>query len=200
MAESSTQAEPVFHDIKPLPEFHPIPNYVFYCAALALLSLLGFLLIKLLSRKGKEPSLPALEPWPQLLADLRLLESHLTKGEASVRDFSSRLSIAIRCYLERTLNFPAREHTKPEMSQKLYPAMKTALPTLPRDYLQAESLRLTNLLGVLEQITFAPESTETYRPDSPKLIETLRETHIILEDINISLEREKARNLSVREV
>ena len=85
-------------------------------ASSVLLALLGWLLWRQQRARNaaEEPARPALPPFDELLAELdRMAE------EPSVLRLHTRLSLALRAYLGRSLGFPAAESTTSEIHRSL---------------------------------------------------------------------------------
>jgi len=101
---------------RPLPVGAP---FAWTTAALAAACLGAGALLWRRSRKRVEtrPAVPALGPLPELLAGLDGLNGLV--GESSAVHLHTRLSLALRHYLGRTLLFPAEESTTSEVHRRL---------------------------------------------------------------------------------
>ena len=190
------------HDIKPLPAFSPFP-YNFVWGAFGLLaSLLLFLLIRKIRKRGNNlaSTAPFVSPLDAGLAGLHRLSALRQKGSISLRDLCSQLSLLLRSYLEQRLEFPAVEQTAAEVTQSLPLALSRALPVLAKDRHLATTSRVKAVLRNLERLTFGDTATEYFHLGSNEITSLFSEIETLLRELDAALLREEDRTRSVVDV
>jgi hypothetical protein len=109
---------------------------------------LGYLLWRRAQRKTEQPAVPALPPLAEFLSGLDQLAA-----EPSAVRLHTRLSLALRTYLGRTLAFPAAESTTSEIHRQL----------LARRLPAALVRRTVELLRACDLVKFARQEVEESR-------------------------------------
>ena len=188
------EATEVFHDLKPLPDFIPIPLWPVVLAVV-----LGALLWLLARGRKTAPSKPAPVESPQeeALRELSALRLQREEGVVNVRAFSLRLSFALRRYLERVISLPATDLTSAEVAAALLPAIRKKLPVLPVQNSEELARRTTALLRFCEQAAFSDRSDEEYSLDSSRFAAALDDGEGLVRDLHHRLQKEEERTRSV---
>jgi hypothetical protein len=201
-APSVQDASVGFHDIKPLPDFHPFPYFEVGClfAAFAAL-LLGYIFWR--RRRARRdvapPEAPQLSPYETALQEIRRLELLRKDRRLSLRDYGTGISLAVRTYVERTFGFPASDQTVAEVVTALPGAFKRALPLVPRDRAAELTAELRGRLKFFERLAFAADSSEVYHWDSPELLDAIERSLSLLKDFDAMCRKEEERRRSVTE-
>ncbi len=172
-------AKEVFHDIKPLPEFHPLPlAWIF--------GLLILLLLYLLYRQRKKSSvhklqlLPGLSPKDFALEQLKRLNEQRLKKGLPLRELSSSISLVQRTYLEKVFNFNACEQTVYELNLLLPQKIRRMLPHSSFEIIEEITDQLKKNLRFLELISFGNNTADIYTYNSPELISSLESVKEII--------------------
>jgi len=151
-AASTNAAQTVFHDAPAPPLVISNPWFwLWLFLALAAIAALVYWLIRRARRKAAEAPPPP--PLPPHVRARRLLEEALA-FLAEPKEFTTRVSSALRQYLEERFEFRAPERTTEEF---VFELKKTMLVTAD------QKLRLAEFLGVCDMIKFAkyePSETE----------------------------------------
>lgn len=182
-----------FHDIKPLPEFTPIP-WAPLLAGLAFLSIL-YLLWKTWKSRKNRPTAPQ-PPEPAIVRCSRTLKMLLQRKSVSpedTRSLAAGLSSAVRSYLEERLCFPALEQTSFELRHSLPNQLSQALPTVSKESLSETTQSLVAILKTCEQITFGRLTISTYQDDFRDLLARIKNALGLIEKIENLLNKEKER-------
>ncbi len=146
-----------FHDIKPLPLFHPFP-WGWMLVTIVILGV-GYIIWRLYTAKPEsfiQPT-PPTPPDETALHALRDLKRRLDSGETVFRSLAASLSFVLRSYLEQALDFPAAEETPREVMQSLSNAFKAQLPTLPPALGDDTIESVRRILRSCEQLAFGTD-------------------------------------------
>ena len=189
-----------FHDIKPLPEFHPFPIELVGCTAgLLLLSLLIWWYFKNRKREPKIVPAPPLSPLEQAQREFADLEILRVNKRISLRDLGSRYSLAMRLYLERRMNFSAAEQTVAEVCAAFPARVKARLPTFSKDRTQELTAQLKTQLRFFEQLAFSNRSSEIYHLESDEIVVNAKRAFEFIKAMEAHLNKEEERVRSVVE-
>ena len=151
-------------DIADIAEFgQPIWPYVLLgLAALAAIGLGIYFL-----RRPRKPlvlvdgDLPGPSPYDVAIRELQLLARTPPKHDLEVKPFHVKLSIALRTYLEDTLNVPAMEQTTSELLQEFgQPAVRHLVPG-PVPTRTHEVLELADLVKFANYLPESPRHSES---------------------------------------
>jgi len=200
---SSTTAagDPNFHDIKPLPQFSPIPwNYLYLLIGLLALLALFYRLRKLWRQERVVAPAPIVPPLEAALNELALLDGARRRSEISVRELCSHISLLLRLYLEKRLSFPAVEQTTAEVQVSFPPVLARKLPLLSKERHISLSGMCRTLLRNLERYTFGTNSAETLALQGAEISALFPAAETLLRELDSLLEREAERTRSVVEL
>ena len=178
-----------FHDIKPLPEFSPIPLSAIIAATAIIL--LIFLLYRLYKRQSREvvSTKSSIAPHSASIEKLRLLDTKRREDAIGLRDLASEVSICFRTYLEHAGKFPASDLTVKEVKQAL-----SISPVFMN--LSELSNEIVQNLKFLETVAFSSNSLGEYSNDSPAVADSITQAIDAIQRINreISKSEESAEN------
>ncbi|MCB0344556.1 MAG: hypothetical protein KDD66_05550 [Bdellovibrionales bacterium] len=185
-----------FHDIKPLPEFHPIPlSLIIGLAAIAaLLLLFAYWYKKQAQREGMRLLEQQVPPHIRALDELRNLERAAERNALSVDELSARASFALRRYLEEIYNFPATDCTTKELVARL-PSRLESMPTfLPTSESKSALEQTRALLGFFDYLSFAADAATKYSGGSSQVKQNLSDTAALVHSIQQRVEQQQALN------
>jgi len=180
-----------FRDIKPIPEFHPAPAWIFWACLAAAALLKASVLIS--RRKTRFNRATQLSPEAAALARIAELNRQRAESSISLRDLASGYSLALRGYLEDGLRFPAREQTVHEISQTLPAQISKNLPLLEKETSESLQRRIRSTLRFLERLAFAGESSTNYHLDSQEVINLTQELEQLVSSTEKLLTAERTR-------
>jgi hypothetical protein len=189
-----------FHDIKPLPQFHPFPVRLWAGGALVIaLLLLGWLLwrrrkSRVFPQAAQQPELP---PYEAALSEFRRLELLRKDKRIALRDYASSASLTLRLYLQRTFLFPAVEQTVSEVAADLPAQLKKSLPVLSRERAAEFAAEARGRLKFYERVAFANDSGELYHLESSELLDATERSLALLKDLENLRMKEQERVRSV---
>lgn len=188
VSKQTLDSKEIFHDIKPLPEFHPLPlGWILGFLILLLLYLLYRQRKKSLTNKLKLQIPTGLNPKDLALEQLKLLNEMRLKKELPLRELSSRISLVQRTYLEKVLNFNACEQTVYELTFLLAKMLIKKLPQTPIEVLEKISDQLQRNLRLLDSISFGNKTADIYTFDSSELIAVLESSKEVILEIEAQL-------------
>lgn len=153
---------PELHDLKPLPEFHPIPFLLLFFLTLLLVGLGVYLYLRYKRnlRISKE-SLPPDPPYSIALREIERLASLRQQMNISVRELALGLSLILRRYLEKTASFPAEEQTAHEVISHLK-SHTARWQRTSKDNLAKGIKTASSLLRFVERAAFCEEPDIVY--------------------------------------
>lgn len=188
-----------FHDIKPLPEFHPsaLPSILTWLVLALLFATLCYLILRKKPKKLAAKVEKILSPEEKAYAALRELRSDLEKTGINVRDFSNSISEIVRGYLEETFHFPAQELTPKEIEIKFPEYWKKQFPSLSAKHYDEVHLDLKRIFSLCKWISFAKDSEKTYAQGTKSLSELLDQSEGLIRSIAELLVKEKDRTTEV---
>jgi|GEM_PF-5551347 len=168
------------HDIKALPEFHPIPwQWLLACTLLILFAVFIFRLIKKHRQSSKYLApVRVVPPLEEALKRLDDLSSRRNTQGLTPRDFSSGLSLIFRGYLELTLDFPATDLTTAEIHLRLAGFFSSLRFSFQEDKAKEMTEHAKKFLAQLDRITFSDQTDSTLSIRSQSMdiaLETARE-------------------------
>ncbi len=188
---SSHSAADGFHDIKPLPEFHPVSPWWVYGPLLAALVLTSSWWLG--RRPARSVPQPVKAPIDRARERLRELELARSRSEISSRDFASELSLAYRNFLEQRLGFPAVEQTVSEIAAGLPARLKRALPMVAEPQSAATCNETKSVLRFLERAAFADDATVRYPLESQAVGDAFNQIRQLVELLDRHLAEESSR-------
>lgn len=180
-----------FHDIKPLPDFHPFP-YLLVSTIVATI-LIATVLFFLWKRRNKKVSLPSPPPpAPETIAfnELRRLEQLREHHEIELRVLASNLSLTLRQYLEAALLFQASDQTLSEVLVNLPLQFKRHLPRIDNDSKSTISAKIEHVLRFFASLTFGAHTEAVYSLEDQDLVQAIGTTKEIVTTIAQWLKKE----------
>ena len=184
-----------FHDLKPLPEFSPLPETALWTLLLlAAAAALGYLLYKKIKRGPKPPPAPPpIPPDEAALAEIDALEGLRRKNALDVRELCARLSALARRYLEQMLEIPAAEQTTAEVLKALPPALKATFSAVSQERLVECFQNIRSLLRFCERATFEPATDRAHTLESSTITAQFECTKRVVTEIKGFAVEEKLR-------
>lgn len=188
-----------FRDIKPLPQFSPVPVQALLISALllGLAALAAFLLL----RRRKQEKLPAaqtgLAPEQAALAELRRIEQARKENQITIRELALDLSLTMRQYAQAALAFPAVDLTPREIDKKLPGLLRRALPNIAREKLDDYRHHLISLLRFCERAAFASNPETYYSLESDVIAAHLQQSQTLVRQLASWLKKELERRTGV---
>ena len=173
VSAATVDASSGFHDIKALPDFHPIP-LAEICAAFMLATALWYFL-SYRRRRNRMKSLPVrvLSPLECVFEDISVLEHEREQRRVGSREFGTRLSLSLRRFVQDVFGFPAVERTAPELESRLVHALQERLPAASPDDLQGSGKKFVNIVRLCERAAYAHDAEERYPVDCEAFSEAL---------------------------
>lgn len=187
-----------FHDIKPLPDFSPFPLWqaVLILSAVLLLALL----VWYYRRRSTAAQLPPPEPPPPdavALLEIRRLTQLRSAKEIVLRELATRLSVAVRKFLESSFRFPATDQTPGEVCSSLPLNLKAALPTIPKERLEELHAQVGSVLRFCENAAFSPGAERYYPLESDTPGSQLKQSEDLIRQLAFWLRKEGERTTGV---
>lgn len=180
-----------FHDIKPLPEFHPFPFlFISTIVAVILIATLLFFLWKRRSKKVSLPPPPPPAPEKVALDELRRLEQLREHHEIELRVLASNLSLTLRKYLEAALLFQASDQTLSEVMENLPLQFKRHLPRVDNDTKSTIGAKVERLLRYFASLTFGAHTEAACSLEDQDLIQAIATTKELVTTIAQCLRKE----------
>ncbi len=164
-----------FHDIKPLPEFHPVPiGLIVGLAAAALLMLLFYYWYKKqFQREGMRSFEQQLPPNVRALEEIRTLERAAERNAISVDELSARASITLRRFIEEVYGFGATDCTTKELLSVLLSSMQSKPTHFPTADAKQAVKNAASLFSFLDYLSFAGDASVRYPVDSSSVKQQL---------------------------
>lgn len=162
-----------FHDIKPLPVYHPLPLLTIAVICFVLLAALA--IWRWLKKKEEDSKLGPLPvpPFEAAISQLSLLEVDRKKGRTDLRTYSSTISIILRRYIEAEFDFPAGEQTSTEVANNL--AESHVSTEISRD--------VTDTLRKCDLLTFAADSASQVTLNDDRAVELIPQARTCIEEL-----------------
>ncbi|MDN3596100.1 DUF4381 family protein [Zunongwangia endophytica] len=177
VAVDTTKQE--MYPIKPsveIPKSFSIPNWIWWLLlALVILGVLAFFFIKRRREKALENKLP---PYEQAIKDLETLDKSSLLESREVKEYYSRLTYAVRRYLDEKVYDRAMESTTTELIDFLEIQQKSGV-------LQLHGKTLENLKQILNRADLAKFAGS--RPDVITAKEDRNKTRMIINDVKSSM-------------
>ena len=148
-----------FHDIKPIPAFHPLPDEVIWLLYILLAAMLvaamWWFIKRYRSRNIISRQIPHSEFATQELLKLAVL---IDENKITPREYAAQVSLTLRTYIERRINFPAVDLTVSEITftffehfKKRYNSDANSSITVGQKTIVDQTLKA---LSTCERITF----------------------------------------------
>lgn len=185
-----------FHDIKPLPEFHPaaIPQWSAWLALLLPAALL--LLAWRRRRKAKTAQRQGESPVAAALRQLAELE-RTRLDNPSPRAIAEEASLILRRYLEKRIGIPAVERTAREVLRSLPEPLRRKLPRSSKEQRAALLEPLSETLLLCEKVIFMEESERLFPTAGDDMARLLSGERLCIERIEQVLVKEEERSRGV---
>lgn len=179
-----------FHDIKPLPEFHPLPLGLI--AGLLAAALAGALSAYWYRKQGRGaasgPATPPSPPHVRALEELRELERSSKRRAVSVDMLSARASITLRTYIEEILGFGATDCTTKELLAQLPSRLAAAPIGFDPQAAGTRARQAGVLFEFFDYLSFAADAAVRYPVESSAVQERLEQAialvHTLQEQID----------------
>ena len=161
-APGASPSLPELHDLKPLPEFHPIPFLLIFVLILLIVSL-GIYLYWRYKRKLRKSTetVTADPPYSIALRETERLSTLRQQKNISVRELALGLSLILRRYLEKSASFPAEEQTAHEVISHLKNRTKR-WQQASKDNLSTGIKAASSLLRFVDRAAFCEEPDIVY--------------------------------------
>ncbi|WBL22193.1 BatD family protein [Zunongwangia sp. HRR-M8] len=177
VAVDTTKQE--MYPIKPsveIPKSFSVPNWIWWLLlVLVILGVLAFFFIKRRREKALENKLP---PYEQAMKDLEDLDKSTLIENREVKEYYSRLTYAIRRYLDEKVYDGAMESTTTELIEYLEIQQKSGV-------LQLHGKTLDNLKQILQRADLAKFAGS--RPDVITAKEDRNKSRMIINDVKSSM-------------
>lgn len=194
--ESNQLPGSVFHDIKPLPKFSPLPLWPFL-----LLATIAIALFLYWVKRRKQSTVIVAEkrvsPEERARQALKTLAGRREGGECAVRELGTELSLLLREFVEAVCHFPAAELTVKELEQEFRSSRKRELPCVAQERWDGAEQELIRVLKLCERATFAANSERALPLESAEITHALEQSVSFIDTLSQWAKKERERKRTV---
>lgn len=166
-----------FHDIKPLPAFHPLP-WETLLTLLAALLIAAALAVLYRRRRRRQPVAAIVSPLESALGTF----DRIQRSSADVRTLATEVSFAVRRFLEDELRFPATDETVQEVASRL-PAALISRSGGKRERIEHLSTGVLETLNFAAYLAFAEDSSTRYQSQHQEVVDLLDRARKVVKEI-----------------
>ncbi len=178
-----------FNDIKAIPGFrtalHEDPQTLLFMLVGAIAALL-FMIFRILRRRRKGSLAPRIPPRDIFKIEIQRIKAENASGALDIRTFSSRLSFALRRYVEGCFDFPATDLTPAEVKSRFPKNLAKKLFHLAPAANQQIIERCYRVLLSLDRVSFG--TAEMRSLESSGIPELLSEAESLVIELEQAIE------------